>query len=98
MKLSLIGCLFLCSCAVGVVDPIANEEAPTPQTNRAPPPQPAEPEPDNDCKVYKDFVRNCIVTTVVCKGKIKNVDVSCHAGRELFPWEYIPDPPPPFKD
>ena len=98
MKLSLIGCLFLCSCAVGVSDPIVNEEQPVAPVNRAPPPQSPETPPNTDCKVYKELNGNCIITTVICKGAIKSLDVSCHAGRELQPWEYIPDPPPPFRD
>lgn len=94
MKLSLIGCLFLCSCAVGVVDPIDNEEVPAAPINKAPPPRQPE-QTNSDCKVYKDAYGNCIATTVVCKGTIKSIDVSCHTGVELQPWKNIPDPPPP---
>lgn len=98
MKLILIGCLFLCSCAVGVVDPIDNEEQPAAPINKASPSQPVEPAPKNDCQVFKDAYGNCIATTVICKGKIKSIDISCHTGVDLQPWKNIPDPPPPFRD
>lgn len=99
-KLSLIavGC-FLVGCAHGV-EP---EPDPTPQTTvetniPIPKPAPVEssspPEEEHDCVVDSYWVNNCLVTKVYCDGKLVDADVRCTLGRPLFPWEYIPDPPP----
>jgi hypothetical protein len=86
-------------CAHGV-DP---EPDTTPQTEveeniPAPRPAPVEtyspPEDDRDCQVDSYWVNTCLVTKVYCDGKLVRMDVKCTRDRPLFPWEYIPDPPP----
>jgi hypothetical protein len=62
------------------------------------PTEPPAPEPDNHCVVVIDWVNDCEVTKVYCYNQLKNLDIKCGSGRILFPWEYIPDPPPPWVD
>lgn len=100
MKLSLIAVtMVLVGCATGV----APEEDTQPHVEIAPPaprplPVPTVPDAevsrdDRDCEVNSYWVNNCLVTKVYCEGELVDVDVKCHVGRPLFPWEYIPDPP-----
>jgi len=49
-----------------------------------------------NCFTYSYWVNNCLVSKVYCDDQLVDVDVKCTLGRPLFPWEYIPDPPPPW--
>lgn len=103
MKLSLVvAALLLCSCAVGVSDPLPDEPAtysshPKPPAPKAPDAD-AQPDPDSHCQVYSEWINDCLVTKVYCDGVLKDLDIKCSRGRPLWPWEYIPDPPPPWVD
>lgn len=105
MKLSLIsfilfGCLLGCGDASeSNIEPEDTvESVPPPPKQKPAPPTPSEaPSQDGpDCEVESHWVNNCLVTKVVCDGKLKDLDVKCRVDHELFPWEYIPDPPPPW--
>ncbi len=103
MKLSLIAaCCLLIGCAHGV----ESETDSTPQTEVVtdiPAPKPAPPpqeesspsiENDSNCIVKSYWVQNCLVVEIHCEGKLPQIEVACGPERRLFPWEYIPDPPP----
>lgn len=90
--IAILTAILLSACATGVVDPIENSVEEVPETNSAPPSPPAI-SPASDCEVDSYRVGNCLVKKVYCNGTLKRTDVMCDRGRDLFPWEYIPDPP-----
>jgi hypothetical protein len=92
MRLPIVTAIFLCACATGVSDPIDNSTEEASANTPAPKPLPL-PEPPPDCEVNSYWVGNCLVKKVYCFNQIKKIDVMCDKGRELLPWEYIPDPP-----
>lgn len=95
--------LLLCSCASGV-EP--EESIVEPDTGTFTPVKPSPVVEDSSseesprkCVVKSTQVNNCILTQVWCVGEdggyqLEDQDVSCFNPRPLFPWEYIPDPPP----
>lgn len=52
----------------------------------------------SNCVVHDEWIGDCEVTTVVCDGKVTRVDVKCMNPKFQFPWENLPDPPPPWVD
>ena len=93
--------MFLCSCAVGVTDEVIEEPVNvSPPVVRVPAPKPpAESVADSgqaECIIEAYASGNCYVVKIYCKDKPVQVEVSCSHGY-LFPWEYIPDPPPDYK-
>jgi len=93
LAVSILLSLVSISCAVGVVDPLPEEVEESPVQKQLPPPVEPEKEFQSDCIVNNYRINNCYVKEVYCQGRLKRLDVSCDRGRELFPWEYIPDPP-----
>ena len=103
MKLSLIS-LILFGCLLGCGDASESnteteetvESVPPPPKQKPAPPIPSDESSQDDCEVYSYWVNNCLVTKVYCNGELKDLDIKCRVDRKLFPWEYIPDPPPPW--
>lgn len=93
LALITFGAAFLLACAEGVVDPLPLEEVEPQKQSPSPPSSTPESDSQSDCTVYCYKINNCYVTKVYCQDFLKRMDVSCDRGRELFPWEYIPDPP-----
>lgn len=94
MKMAaIVTMVFLSACATGVSDPIDDSVEETPETNSAPNPSPTPAPSVPDCEVDAYWSGNCLIKKVYCHGQFKRIDVMCDRGRELFPWEYIPDPP-----
>lgn|SRR5574337_94375 len=96
--------LCLCSCAVGSTDPETDPAAETgtysAPPRQSPPPSSADDSPstDSNCFTQSEWVNDCLVLELICDNQLKRIDVKCSSGRILFPWEYIPDPPPPWVD
>ena len=102
--LFLFAALSLVACSGG---PDEKQTEPTDNTYSvmSPRPQPAPPEEpdastttDNHCVVMHDWVNDCQVTTVICDGLVKRIDVMCGGDYNPFSWKNIPDPPPPWVD
>lgn len=105
MKLSLLVTgLLLIGCSGGPSsDPPSDPVVETTPSKPAPKPAPTQdsdpiPAPDNHCVVVIDWINDCEVIKVYCYGKLKDLDIKCGGGRIIFPWQYIPDPPPPWVD
>ena len=95
--------MFLCSCAAGSTYDSSNEDSDKPTVAAAkspasnPPPEPvSESTPTIKCVIEAYASGNCYVVKIYCENKPTQVEVSCSHGY-LFPWEYIPDPPPDYK-
>ncbi len=90
--------LALCSCAVGVIDPIEEQEEVyvAPPQKPAPHPEPESSEPTNapQCKIDAYWVGNCYVVKIYCKDQPTRTEVACGPDRPLWPWEVDPYPPP----
>jgi hypothetical protein len=97
-SLFLAAMLALCSCAVGTIDelPEENEDVHvTPAQKPAPTPEPAdEGTTAPQCKIDAYWVGNCYVVKIYCKDQPTRVEVACGPPRPLWPWERDPYPPP----
>lgn len=101
-------CLAMVGCAVGSQSEPESFSEVVDSGTRAPLPSKSPPsvqdagsetsDAHSDCQVHDEWIDDCEVTTVVCSGTVKSVEVKCMNSQFQFPWQNLPDPPPPWVD